>query len=744
MVKSYLPSLSRRLNEFLRGAVLRMFGGTVLKKDFDEAYYFKAYPDVAGRIEEGEFSSAIDHYVRLGRSLGYKYNVERRRFEPKDVPVALFVFNRPGFTRLVFSRIREFRPSTLLLVADGPRTPMEESSTSACRKILEEIDWPCEVLRNYSSANMGCKERLATGLKWIFENVEESIILEDDCLPHPDFFPFASHMLYRYRNHPKVMHVCGSNFFPQPDFSSDYWFSRHSDIWGWATWKRAFKYYDADMTNWATVKARGVVPRLVWPDLLERQYWSRMFDETAAGNIDTWDYQWHWTVYQRRGLTVVPRVNLITNMGHDAAATHTRDSAAMVANLAAKPLNLKRPPPVVKALHPDEDRVVFVLRYYSMGQMEYSDVVEAEGEPLRVVVSHDAPTWRQGVGALICKTFGSDLSWMNVRSRDAYAGFGESPVPSVKVGAADLPMGRARTFGSIGRALSGRKITAVLAVPFTIQDCLNALAVAETNGAKLGVWIMDDQNIFSENIPDDLLRELFRKSAARWAICEKMARAYSSKFEVSFDVLMPVEREELLCRVSVPDSGRTIPSAVGCGNVWSRETAKLLMNCWTKTGLRLDWYGEFGHPFLHQDAEMLASHGIFRHPTFGRQDDFVNRLREYDFAVVPMPPQSCEGHKWQGALSFPSKIVTFTAACNLPVFYLGNADSPGGEFILRSGAGFVSEWNDFESKEALSRLARPQERTEIRNRLAAMALEFSSEKLPERIWAAIEGGAVQV
>ena len=127
-------------------------------------------------------------------------------------PVALIIFNRPDHTREVFKRIAEIKPKQLFIVADGPRDEEDERKCLAARKVVERITWDCEVAKNYSEKNMGCKQRVATGINWVFENVEQAIILEDDCVPHPDFFRFCDELLIKYENDKRIMQINGSNF----------------------------------------------------------------------------------------------------------------------------------------------------------------------------------------------------------------------------------------------------------------------------------------------------------------------------------------------------------------------------------------------------------------------------------------------------------------------------------------------------------------------------------------------------
>lgn len=242
-----------------------------------------------------------------------------------DTPVAFFVFNRPVHTARVLARIREAQPRLLLVIADGPRgnRPDDAEKCAAVRRIVEAgIDWQCEVRREYEEYNLGCGRRVATGLNWVFAQVEEAIILEDDCLPDPTFFPYCAELLERYRDDPRVGLISGSHhqeFFSRG--ADDYYFCRYGNIWGWASWRRAWRHFDFAMSDWKEWEATGGLNRL-FSDPSVRRFWRRIWDETYAGLHDTWDYQWTFA-YMRQGmLGVLPRVALIENIGFGTEATH--------------------------------------------------------------------------------------------------------------------------------------------------------------------------------------------------------------------------------------------------------------------------------------------------------------------------------------------------------------------------------------------------------------------------------------
>lgn len=254
-------------------------------------------------------------------------------------PVALLVFNRPEETSRVFAAIREARPEQLLVIADGPRSNRtgESALCTEVRRIVGHVDWPCQVLSNYSDANLGCKVRVSSGLNWVFSQVEEAIILEDDCLPDPTFFRFCQELLTTYCHDERIMMVSGSNLLGEwKSAFQSYHFSNNGGIWGWATWRRAWQHYDVDMTLWWDLASRLKVSDALGGGELYRTR-ALDFDRAASGIVDTWDYQWNFAQLLQSGLAVVSAVNLISNIGFNADATHTVNTRTLLAELPTHP-----------------------------------------------------------------------------------------------------------------------------------------------------------------------------------------------------------------------------------------------------------------------------------------------------------------------------------------------------------------------------------------------------------------------
>jgi hypothetical protein len=248
----------------------------------------------------------------------------------------LIVFQRLETTAELFARVRQARPRTLLVAADGPRlhVPGEAARCAAVRQLFEMVDWDCELLTQYSEENLGCDQRLITGLQWAFEQVEEAIVLEDDCLPHPTFFPFCQELLDRYRHDTRIMAISGTSFVAgqlreKPRHS--YYFGPGGGLWGWASWRRAYQQYDYEMKLWPEIRDEQ---RLA--DIFDRrdvqQYMLRAFQEAASGRIKAWSYRWAFACIAQSGLGIYPFVNLVSNLGFGADATRTFNFRDPLAN----------------------------------------------------------------------------------------------------------------------------------------------------------------------------------------------------------------------------------------------------------------------------------------------------------------------------------------------------------------------------------------------------------------------------
>lgn len=279
-----------------------------------------------------------------------------------SVPVAFFVFNRPDLTQIVFKMLAKAKPKILFVVADGPRFPEEAEKCEQARAVVDRVDWDCEVFTNFSDKNLGCGRRIASGIEWVFSEVEEAIFLEDDCLPVLSFFPFCQVLLEHYRHDERIMTINGNNFQSgQRRTEYSYHFSKYCASWGWASWRRAWKHYDYEMKSWPEFKQTGMM-EMVCNDPYELKFWTKLFDSIYEnpGGIDTWDHQWNYACWSQNGLAVEPGVNLVSNLGLGRSdATHTTGQNPSLAEISKTQeiWEIKHPPFVVR--HRDADTYIF-------------------------------------------------------------------------------------------------------------------------------------------------------------------------------------------------------------------------------------------------------------------------------------------------------------------------------------------------------------------------------------------------
>ena len=280
--------------------------------------------------------------------------------EPLQTAVLFLVFNRPDTTARVFEAIRQAKPPRLYVASDGPREGREGEvdRVSHVRSIATAVDWPCEVKTLFRATNLGCKYAVSVAITWFFEQEERGIILEDDCLPHPDFFSFCETLLKRYDDDGRVSVITGTNFqngIQRGDGS--YYFSRYNHVWGWASWRRAWQYYDRDLSFWPEWR-RSESLLTDFPDSVERRYWEKIFDRMHAQQIDTWDYQWTASVWYHGGLTATPNVNLVSNIGFGEDSTHTKSADSPLAGMETSAIGNLTHPSIV-ACDQVADRYVF-------------------------------------------------------------------------------------------------------------------------------------------------------------------------------------------------------------------------------------------------------------------------------------------------------------------------------------------------------------------------------------------------
>jgi hypothetical protein len=240
-------------------------------------------------------------------------------------PVLLVAFRRPDLTRQAFDVLRRVQPPALYIALDAPR-PSRLGEAAACaevKSVLRNIDWPCTVHRNYAEANLGSGGRVPSAISWVFEQEEECIILEDDILPSESFFYYCQELLDYYRDELRVMTISGQLGDPRHgETKYSYFFSKYTRTWGWATWRRAWKLYDHQLTKLSAFEASGALRKRCF-NRREEAFLRRMLALITTNRLNAWDFRWLIACWIHNGVTATSGVNSVTNVGFRSDATHT-------------------------------------------------------------------------------------------------------------------------------------------------------------------------------------------------------------------------------------------------------------------------------------------------------------------------------------------------------------------------------------------------------------------------------------
>jgi len=263
---------------------------------------------------------------------------------PLNTAVLFLVFNRLDTTKQVFEAIRQAKPPRLYIAADGARKSKdgEAEKVNAVRDyVMSNIDWECEVKTLFREQNLGCKYAVSGAITWFFENEEMGIILEDDCLPSQSFFWFCEKLLERYKDDSRVWHIGGASTLTNDIVinNDSYYFSKFNHIWGWAGWSSRWKKYDINVSLLKEFSNNNYIENISKDKLLQK-FWLNNFDSVFEKKIDTWDYQWYFTTWINGGISIIPTVNMISNIGFGAGATHTSDSDSKLSAMQKSEIDL--------------------------------------------------------------------------------------------------------------------------------------------------------------------------------------------------------------------------------------------------------------------------------------------------------------------------------------------------------------------------------------------------------------------
>jgi hypothetical protein len=299
-----------------------------------------------------------------------------------SAPVLFLVFNRPDTTSQVFEAIKAAKPARLYVAADGARKSKagEARLCDETRRIATMVDWDCEVKTLFRDENLGCRLAVSGALDWFFAAEEYGVILEDDCLPSVSWFPFAHEMLEKYKYDERIMCISANHFCDDSHFSDySYFVSYYAHCWGWASWRRAWMFYDHSMQSWPTLRKTDFLKQICNDNRLITQYWTNIFDIAYEGiKVDSWAYRWLFSCWSNKGLTIMPMKNLVVNIGVGQDATHTQSVNSTIARVKNEELlfPLKHPPVLSRDVEADfwESRYVYNITFKSISKSFVRDI----------------------------------------------------------------------------------------------------------------------------------------------------------------------------------------------------------------------------------------------------------------------------------------------------------------------------------------------------------------------------------
>ena len=297
----------------------------------------------------------------------------KRASDKSDTPIVIFIWQRPDMTRRVFDAVRQMRPKILVVIADGPN--LESSSRDNCKAaqdVVQEVDWPCDVYRNYSAYNLGLKKRIESGLDFVFSLFDKALIFEDDCVADPSFFRFAEDMLEYYKYDENICCISGDKPLGISIADYSYGFSNYPLIWGWATWRRVWQEHDRHLKSWPTLRNEDFLYRKIG-SYQATKYWTDIFDKQYEGSTNSWAYAFMYNCFTKSMRTIIPSVNLVSNIGFGEQATHTTSASSHRANNRAASISYP-------LIHPT------------------SDVAEINNQLEKNIFSGDADAYRFSVG----------------------------------------------------------------------------------------------------------------------------------------------------------------------------------------------------------------------------------------------------------------------------------------------------------------------------------------------------------
>jgi hypothetical protein len=354
-----------------------------------------------------------------------------------------------------------------------------------------------------------------------------------------------------------------------------------------------------------------------------------------------------------------------------------------------------------------------------------------------LLITHAEICDRHGTGALLGKIFGPDKALLVFYSRNH---FDTQSLGAVTHHLAHPEMDLESAKRKVAALLDGHDVRRILCVPFYPDEALSAIAASKLTNAPLVTYIMDDQNLFLQGIPDPLMKMLLERSTMCFAISEALRSGFKRKYGLPVWIIPPATSRRFFAPVDLLPPNNQPPKGVIIGNVWSKEILQQLRQLIQASGLVIEWFGNAGKPFIELDPEELSKDGIVLRGIVP-EEELVQALRQFDYALLSSG--SMNGmieHDWLFRASLPSRLIYMMTTAHLPFVVLGDPETAAGQFVTGFQLGEVVPYRTTEFRQAVSAVTTLRTAEKIRRKAAELTPAFASEPISKWIWRSAKRG----
>lgn len=355
-----------------------------------------------------------------------------------------------------------------------------------------------------------------------------------------------------------------------------------------------------------------------------------------------------------------------------------------------------------------------------------------------VIITPNEVNDKHGTGILVKRIFATSPNIVSIRSMNTYNS--EHEFGNLSLCISHKKLSRFESFQSIIQSLQNITVNRIICIPLRPDDVITAIVIKELFDAPLCTYILDDQNIHINGIPDALMQELLSKSSLRLAISPEMRDAYETKYRLNFWQLPAVVDDDLIQSQPITHT-LSRKSGVMIGNVWSEYWFELLRQTLDGLEIQIDWYKNNEFKWLAEKRSSLSQSGLIECDYIEDEAEFVAQLRQYAYAVIPSGTlDHNDPYRSVGYLSLPSRIPQLLATANLPMIVLGSRKTAAARFVERFKIGVVCDYDSLSFKEAVEQVTNPEMQRTMRQNAAAIARTFSDAGMAEWIWQSLERG----